>query len=328
MSPEVTDVIIVGAGPIGLACGIEAKKRGLKHLIIEAGCLVNSLYNYPVYMTFFSTSDRLEIGNVPFISHGFKPNRNEALEYYRRVKKHWELNVNTYETVTGIEKKEGLYEIVTEKKTYLAHNAVIATGFYGKPNLMNVPGENLPKVMHYYKEPHPFADHKVIVVGGGNSSVDAALETFRKGADVTMVIMTGNLDPGVKYWVRPDIENRIREGEIKAYFNTVIKAIREKEVDLCGPGGDLTLENDFVLAMTGYKPDYELLAKAGVKITEDKEFMPVHDPVTFETNMKGLFLAGCVCGGMNTSKWNIESARFHAVNIMDCISGILRGEKQ
>ncbi|MCU7495277.1 MAG: YpdA family putative bacillithiol disulfide reductase [Ignavibacteria bacterium] len=317
--PQKFDIIIIGAGPIGMACGIEAVKSGLSYLIIEAGCLVNSLYHYPVNMTFFSTSERLEIGEVPFISHGYKPTRSEALEYYRRVAFSWELNVKTYERVIDIKSLDSGYLIKTSKGVYAAANAVIATGFYGIPNLMNVPGEQMQKVKHYYDEPHPYSAQKLLIVGGGNSAVDAALETYRRGAHVTMVIANGELDPGVKYWVRPDIENRIKEGSIKAYFNSTVKEIRETEVDLCTPEGEFSIGNDFVLAMTGYQPDYGLLEKAGVEISKDPFMEPFYDEETFETNRKGLFLAGCVCGGMNTSRWNIESSRFHAGKIVNAI---------
>ncbi|MGE5681669.1 MAG: YpdA family putative bacillithiol disulfide reductase [Bacillota bacterium] len=320
MSPNIFDLIIIGAGPIGLACAIEAKKRDLNYLVIEAGCLVNSLFNYPVNMTFFSTSDRLEIGEVPFISHGYKPTRSEALEYYRRVAQSWQLNINYYETVLNSEQLNNNYRVNTSKDTYITDNIIVATGFYCKANLMGIPGEELPKVKHYFKEPHPYIGQKVIIVGGGNSSVDAALETYRKGSEVTMVVMMPELDKGVKYWVRPDIENRIKEGSIKAYFNSSIKIIREKEVEICTPAGEITIENDFVLAMTGYQPDYELLSNLGVDVSCDNIKEPFYNPETFESNKKGIFLAGCVCGGMNTSKWNIESSRYHAKNILDYIS--------
>ncbi|MCU7493381.1 MAG: YpdA family putative bacillithiol disulfide reductase [Ignavibacteria bacterium] len=317
--PHTYDIIIIGAGPIGLACGIEAAREGLSYLIIEAGCLVNSLYHYPVNMTFFSTSERLEIGGVPFISHGYKPTRSEALEYYRRVTFSWNLSVKTYERVLDIKDLDYGYLVKSEKGIYTANNVVIATGFYGVPNLMNIPGESLKKVRHYYDEPHPYAAQELVIVGGGNSAVDAALETFRRGAHVTMVIAGGELDPGVKYWVRPDIDNRIKEGSINAYFNSTIKEIREDEVDLCTPEGEFSIKNDFVLAMTGYQPDYTLLKKAGVKISHDELREPYYDGETFQTNKEGLFLAGCVCGGMNTSRWNIESSRYHAERIIKFI---------
>ncbi|MGE5412099.1 MAG: YpdA family putative bacillithiol disulfide reductase [Clostridiales bacterium] len=317
MHLEKYNVIIIGAGPIGLACAVEAEKKKLNYLVIEAGCLVNSLFNYPVNMTFFSTSDRLEIGEVPFISHGYKPTRSEALEYYRRVALSWDLNIRYYESVLGAEEFNSSFKVKTTKDSYLTDNIIVSTGFYGRPNLMGVAGEDLPKVKHYFKEPHPYIGQKIIVVGGGNSSVDAALETFRKGASVTMVIMTNELDSGVKYWVRPDIENRIKEGSIKAYFNSTIKIIREKEVEICTPQGEKTIENDYVLAMTGYQPDYELLSRLGIEFSCDSIKEPAYDKQTFETNKKGIFLAGCVCGGMNTSKWNIESSRYHAKNIVE-----------
>jgi len=224
------NIIIIGAGPIGLSCGVEAVKRNIKYLIIEKGCLVNSIYNYPTNMTFFSTSERLEVGGVPFVSHGDKPTRREALEYYRRVKAAWNLNVNTYETVLEIKGKEHDYSVLTTKGEYSCKNTIITTGYYDNPNLLNIPGEDLPKVKHYFKEAHPYAYHKVIVIGGGNSAVDAALETYRRGAEVTMVVCELKLKDSIKYWVKPDIENRIKEGSIKAFFNSRVIEIREDEV--------------------------------------------------------------------------------------------------
>ena len=234
---ELLDLVIVGAGPIGLACALEAKNNGLKYIVIEKGCLVNSLYNYPVNMTFFSTSERLEIGGVPFVSNNPKPTRNESLEYYRRVAVSKTLNLRLFETVSNIIKIDNLFSITTNKQTYSALNIIIATGFYDIPYLLNVPGEDLSKVTHYYKDPHFYAFEKVLVTGANNSGVDAALETWRKGADVTMVIRDDEIGNRVKYWVKPDIENRIKEGCIKAYFNSTIAAIREKEVDIKTPNG-------------------------------------------------------------------------------------------
>ncbi len=318
------DVIVIGAGPIGLSCGIEASKKGLSCLIIEKGCLVNSIYNYPVNMVFFSTSERLEIGDVPFISHGVKPTRTEALEYYRRVKSSWKLNVHTYEKVTEVTGERGNYTVVTSKEKYCADNVIVSIGFYDNPNYMNIPGENLSKVKHYYDDAHPYAYHKVAVIGGGNSGVDVALETYRKGAEVTMIIKKEKLDEGVKYWVRPDIENRIKEGSIKAYFNSVVKEIRDKEIVINSPEGEITIDNDFVLAMTGYHPDYDFLRKIGIDLETGGNLIPCYSPETFETNKKGLFLAGVVCGGMDTGKWFIENSRYHAQNI---IEKILKEEK-
>ena len=313
------DVIIVGAGPIGLRCGIEATNRKLNYLIIEKGCLVNSLYNYPTNMTFFSTSEKLEIGGIPFVSHGDKPTRREALEYYRRVKESWCLNVHTYESVTKIESENNNYTITTNKEIYSAKNIIIATGFYDEANLMNVPGEELPKVYHYFKEAHPFAYLKLIIVGAGNSAVGVALETYRRGADVTLVIRENKLKDSVKYWVKPDIENRIKEGSIKAYFNSLISEIRENEVDIKTPDGVVTVENDFVFAMTGYKPDFRFLKNIGINISDDEVHTPEFDEKTFETNKNGIYLAGVVCGGMETGKWFIENSRDHAINIFDNI---------
>ncbi|MBK8943833.1 MAG: YpdA family putative bacillithiol disulfide reductase [Ignavibacteriae bacterium] len=308
---SIYDVIIVGAGPIGLACAIESVKNNLSHLILEKGSLTNSIFHYPTNMVFFSTSERLEIGDVPFISHGVKPTRTEALEYYRRVKDKWNLKVNTYEKVENIFSIEKLFKVETNKNNFFAKKIIVSTGFYDFPNLMNIPGEELDKVKHYYHEPHPFAYEKIIVVGGGNSAVDVALETFRRGAEVTMVIRGNSLEDNVKYWVKPDIENRIKENEIKVFYNSELKEIREKEVDIISPTEILTIPNDFVLAMTGYKPDFNFLQKIGIKIS-DKNKIPFYKEETFETNISGLYLAGVVCGGLNTSKWFIENSRIHA----------------
>lgn len=309
------EILIIGAGPIGLACGIEAQKAGKSYVVIDKGTLVNSLYNYPVFMTFFSTSERLEIGGVPFVSISPKPNRNEALEYYRRVTEKFQLNVRLFEEVFSCQKQEdGLFQIETAKANYEAENVIIATGFYDVPNLMNIPGEDLPKVIHYYKDPHYYAFSKVLVVGANNSSVDVALETFRKGAEVTMVIRGNDMGPNVKYWVRPDIENRIKEGSIKAYFESNLKQIKEQTVVISTPEGDIEIENDFVAAMTGYQPNFKLLEKLGITLDENQT--PVHNAETMETNLSGLYLAGVVCGGMDTHKWFIENSRIHAEQIM------------
>lgn len=314
------DAFIVGAGPIGLACGIEAERHGLSYLVADKGCLVNSLYNYPYNMTFFSTSDRLEIGEVPFISHGNKPNRSEALEYYRRVASSWKLKLRLYERVIKIEKTGVGYEIQTSRSSYQARSLVIATGFYDLPYLLNVPGEELPKVKHYYDEPHPYYDQNIIVVGAANSGVDVALETYRKGAHVTMVLRESEISPSVKYWVRPDIENRIKEGSIQAYFRSNITEIREREVDLITPEGLLTIKNDFVLAMTGYQPDFEFLTSAGIRLNNNAIKSPVYDPETHQTNQENIYLAGVICGGLQTNKWFIENSREHAVKIFETLA--------
>ena len=311
------DAIIIGAGPIGLACGIEAKKANLSYLIIEKGCLVNSLYHYPLNMTFFSTSERLEVGNVPFISHGPKPNRAESLEYYRRVCSHWDLNVRLYEKVNAIESKNASHSITTTKGTYKAKAVILSLGFYDLPYLLNVPGEDLPKVKHYYDEPHPYFNQNIIVVGAANSAVDVALETYRKGAKVTMAIREPSILDTVKYWVKPDIENRIKESSIKAYFNSRIVEIKESSVIINTEQGILELENDFVLAMTGYQPPFEFMAACGIKFQNDEFHTPVYDEKTMETNVKNLYLAGVVCGGLKTNKWFIENSRVHAEMITE-----------
>jgi len=318
------DVIIIGGGPTGLNCGIEAVKRNLSYLIIEKGCLVNSVYNYPNNMTFFSTSERLEIGGVPFVSHGDKPTRREALEYYRRVKSAWKLTIKSYETVYEIADADNGFIIKTSKDNYNCKNVIIATGYYDNPNLLNIPGEDLPKVKHFFDEPHPYAYHKVIVIGAGNSSVDVALETYRKGSEVTMVVREFKLKDSIKYWVKPDIENRIKEGSVKAFFNSKITEIREEEVDLETPIGKLTLKNDFVFAMTGYHPDFSFMKKNGIKLLGSEETLqPEFDPHTFETNRKGIFVAGVVCGGMDTGKWFIENSISHSKIIFDCLDSRL-----
>jgi thioredoxin reductase (NADPH) len=306
------DVLIVGGGPIGLACGIEAKHAGLNYRIIEKGCLVNSLYHYPLNMTFFSTSDRLEIGNVPFISHGPKPNRTEALEYYRRVCLSHQLMINLYERVERIHKQEKIFHVNTSKGKYSSRAVILALGFYDLPFLLNVPGEDLPKVKHYYDEPHPYFGQKLIVVGAANSAVDVALETWRKGAEVTMVIRESELRDSVKYWAKPDIENRIKEGSIKAYFNSEVLEVLPDRVRIKTPEGELNVANDFVLAMTGYQPPFAFMEAAGVKFSEDEFHTPVYNEETMETTTVGLYLAGVVCGGLKTNKWFIENSRVHA----------------
>ena len=316
---EIKDVIIIGAGPIGLACGIEAKNAGLDYVIVEKGCLVNSLYNYPVNMTFFSTSERLEIGKVPFISNNAKPTRSEALEYYRRVCSSYELNVRLYEPVEEI-RKERVFFIKTTKGYYQAKTVILALGFYDLPYLLDVPGEDLPKVKHYYDEPHPYFAQKVLIVGAANSAVDAALETWRKDAEVTMVIRESSIRESVKYWVKPDIENRISEGSIKAYFNSSIKEITTDSVIIKTPEGEKRIENDFVLAMTGYQPPFDFMRFAGVQFHDDPFHTPVYNEETMETNVRGLYLAGVVCGGLKTNKWFIENSRVHAEMIFQHLS--------
>jgi len=335
MSSSHFPIIIIGGGPIGLACGLEAKKAGLHYLILEKGPLVNSLYNYPANMTFFSTSERLEIGDVPFVSNNAKPTRSEALEYYRRVTTSHHLNIHLFEEVkevwdagyelpdnkshrsaSHIPHSGSAFTIVTNKSSYTVNHIIIATGFYDIPYLLNVSGENLPKVTHYYKEPHFYAFQKVIIVGAQNSAVDAALEIWRKGGEVTMVIRNEDIGERVKYWVRPDIINRIKEGSIKAFTHSTIAAIREREVDIQTPEGIVTLENDWVIALTGYQPNLEFLKKIGIELSDDEVLKPHYDEDTHETNIKNIYLAGVICGGMNTHRLFIENSREHAEKII------------
>jgi thioredoxin reductase (NADPH) len=316
---ELLDILIIGAGPIGLACGLEAKKAGLRYLILEKGVLVNSLYHYPSNMTFFSTSERLEIGEIPFVSNNVKPTRPEALEYYRRIAVSQQLNIHLQEPVLEVIDKADHYIVVSKVCRYAVSNLIVATGFYDVPNLLNIPGENLPKVRHYYKEPHFYAMQKLLIVGANNSAVDAALESFRKGAEVTMVVREEGIGKRVKYWVRPDIVNRIEEGSIKAYFKSSLLAIREKEVDLQTPDGKLTLPNDYVLLMTGYQPDFSFLRKLGIELSNDEKLYPSYNKETMESNRKNIYLAGVVCGGMDTHIWFIENSRVHARQIIQAI---------
>jgi len=312
-------VLIIGGGPIGIACALEAKKAGLDYLVLEKGCLVNSLYNYPVNMTFFSTSERLEIGDVPFVSNNAKPTRPEAMEYYRRVAAVYGAKIKLFEKVLDVKPENGQYKVITTRETYTGIHVIIATGFYDIPYLLHVPGEELPKVSHYYKEPHLYAFQKLIVIGANNSAVDAALETWRKGAEVTMVIRGQQIGERVKYWVRPDIENRIKEGSIKAYFNSRVINIREKEVDINTPDGMITLSNDWVLAMTGYQPNLDFLRNLGIQLSSDAIMKPVYDERTYETNVRNLYIAGVICGGMNTHRLFIENSREHAKQIIRAI---------
>ncbi|MEJ1224032.1 YpdA family putative bacillithiol disulfide reductase [Sediminicola sp. 1XM1-17] len=315
------DVIIVGGGPIGIACGLEAKKKGLEYLIIEKGCIVNSLYNYPMTMQFFSSSEKLEIDEIPFISKEAKPKRDEALEYYRRIVTTNKLKIHLFEKVEHISKDRDTFTVISNKDTYKAGSVVVATGFYDIPNYMNVPGEELDKVSHYYKEPHFYASQKLAVIGASNSAVDAALECYRKGADVSLIIRGEDVGQRVKYWVRPDIINRINEGSIKAYFNANVKEITEDSIVIDTPEGIKSIENDYVLALTGYKPNFGFLEKLGIQLSDDNKRLPSYDEDTMETNVDGLYLAGVICGGMETHKWFIENSRIHAKIIMDAIVG-------
>ncbi len=319
---NVLDLAIIGGGPTGLNCAIAAGKAGLTYLVLEKGMLANSIYHFPENMTFFSTSSLLEIADTPFISHGEKPTRREALEYYRRLYQHFRLRVHFYEEVLSMSRQpEGHYLLKTTKGSYTARAVVVATGFYDTPRLLGVPGENLPKVKHYYEGPHPYTGQKVLVVGAANSACQAALELWRKGAELSMAIRGGELYKGVKYWIRPDIENRIAEGSIKAYFHTVVKEIRPDVVLLEGPEGAFRISNDWVLALTGYQPNYPLLERLGLDVPKDGSRIPLHGVESLEAaNLPNVFLAGVVCAGMETNKLFIENTRGHA----DIIIGQVR----
>ncbi|RMZ59483.1 YpdA family putative bacillithiol disulfide reductase [Chryseobacterium nematophagum] len=323
---EVLDILIIGGGPIGLNCALEAQKNNLSYLIVEKGTIVNSLYNYPLYMRFFSTAEKLEIGEVPFISTNPKPGRQEALEYYQGIARQKKININLYERVIEVSKENNLFTVKTSKSRYYSQSVIIATGFYDIPNLMNIPGEHLPKVKHYYTEPYPYTQQKIAIIGSSNSAVDAALETYRKGAEVTMIIRHSEISQSVKYWVKPDIENRIAEGSIKAHFNSEMIEIKENSIIFRGPNGEIhEIENDFVLAMTGYLPDFDFLKESGIKLQGDC-MGPFYTPETMETNVKNLYLAGVVCGGKNTHLWFIENSRIHSQMIIQNILNKNQGQ--
>ncbi len=314
--PDKKDVIIIGGGPIGLACGLACQENQLSFTIIEKGVLVNSIYNYPRNMRFFSTSDKLEIGGIPFISAQPKPNRDEALAYYGRIGEKLKSNLALYQAVQSIEGADQDYQIITDKTVHYGRKVILATGFYDLPKMLNVPGELRSKVQHYFSEGHPYAFKNTIVVGASNSAVDAALEIYRKGGSVTMVIRGASIGERVKYWVKPDIENRIKEGSIKAYFNSQITEINPDYVTITTPQGEEILENDFVLALTGYRPNLSFLKDNGISIIEEEFQKPQYNPETMESNRPGLYLAGVICGGLQTHLWFIENSRAHATQII------------
>jgi len=315
------DVVVIGAGPVGLACAIEAQRQGLLARIIEKGSLVNSIVGYPARMEFFSTPDLIEIGGYPFPVPGYKPTREEAIEYYRGVAERAAVDVRLYERVTDVRGARGRYTVVTDKGAHSAKYVIVATGFFDLPNLLGVPGEDLPKVTHYYDEPYPYVRQKVVVVGARNSAAKAALDCYRHGAQVTLVVRTPALSDTVKYWIKPDLENRIKEGSIRAFFRTVIREIRQSSILLNTPKGVQEIENDWVLAMTGYHPDYQFLKTLGLAVASDSYRTPIFDDTTFETTRPGVYLAGTVCGGYRTGRWFIENGRFHATQIVKHIAG-------
>lgn len=311
------DLLIIGGGPVGIATALEAKKKDLNYLVVEQGTLVNSIYNFPANMRFFSTSEKLEIDHIPFSSTNPKPTRKEGMEYYRKIAAAYQLKINLFERVKEIKDENDGFAVQTSKTVYSTRNVAVATGFYGIPNYLNVPGEDLPKVSHYYDDPHYFYDRDVIVVGASNSACDAALEIFRKGGRVSLIVRGPSIGRRVKYWVRPDIENRIKEGSIAAYYNANVSEIREEEVDVRLETGTIkTFKNDAVLALTGYRPDFEFLRKIGIRISEDGKFMPKYNPKTMETNQKGIYLAGVLCAGAETHKLLIENSLIHAKRLV------------
>lgn len=317
------DVVIIGAGPIGIACALECKKANLDYVVVEKGTLTNSIYHYPLNMTFFSTSEKLELDGIPFISHHPKPNRSEALEYYRRVVTSHKLRIHLYEEILSVDRKSDYFLATSAKQQYRATKLIVSTGFYDIPKMLDIPGEDLPKVSHYYREAHPYVLQKTVVVGASNSAVDAALELWRKGAEVTMVVRGPAIGERVKYWVKPDIENRIAEGSITAYFNSELKEIRKGEVVVATPKGERILSNDFVVALTGYRPNFEFLEALGITLSTDGNYFPEYNPDTMESSVPGLYLAGVICGGMETHKWFIENSRVHAPQIIKHIERTL-----
>ncbi|HZE82329.1 MAG TPA: YpdA family putative bacillithiol disulfide reductase [Candidatus Polarisedimenticolia bacterium] len=315
------DVLVIGAGPTGMACAIEAQCAGFTSAMVDKGCLVNSLFHYPANMVFFTTPELLEIGDIPFTTANQKPNRSEALEYYRNVAQHYRLDVRQYQRVASVTGYDGAFRIETQDlhghdHEYVARKIVVATGYYDRPNYLGIPGEDLPKVMHYYKDPHPYFDMDVLIIGAKNSASIAALELWRRGSRVTMVHRGADIHRNVKYWIKPDIENRIKNGEVTAYFNSCVLEIRPEEVRLKTPDGERMLKNDFVFALTGYHPDYQFLESVGIELTRP-EMRPVCDPLTFESNVPGIYVAGVVVSGARTSEIFIENGRFHGKQIAD-----------
>ena len=304
------DVVIVGAGPTGLACGIELTKLGISNVLLDKGCVVNSLYHYPTNMVFFTTPELLEIGDIPMTSLNEKPVRGEALKYYRRVAAHYKLDIRQYEHVLRIEGSDGAFRVITNKGEHRCKKVILATGYYDKPNYLNVPGEDLPKVIHYYKEAHPYFDHDVLVVGAKNSAAIAALELWWTGARVTMVHRGPGIHHNVKYWIKPNIENRIKSGEIPAYFNSRVLEILPKSVRILTPEGEKEIANDYVFAMTGYRPDFEFLEAHGIQLEQATQ-RPYTNPETLESNTKGIYLAGVIVAGVHTNEIFIENGRFH-----------------
>jgi thioredoxin reductase (NADPH) len=326
---ESFDVLVVGAGPTGLACAIEAQRAGLRTVLVDKGCLCNSLFHYPSNMTFFTTPELLEIGDMPFSSPNQKPSRNEALEYYRKVAEHYQLELRQYQSVSSLTGEDGDFAIATidqfsRRRSYGARKVILATGYYDLPNYLEVPGEELPKVLHYYHDPHPYYDQNVLVIGGKNSAAIAALDLWRHGAHVTLVHRGEAMHHHVKYWILPDINNRIKNGEVTAWFSSSVTSISQDSVELLTPQGAITLENNYVFALTGYHPDFDFLAAVGVHM-EGEDHLPVCDPQTLESNIPGLYLAGVIVAGARTNEIFIENGRFHGRQIAQDIEAKLAG---
>lgn len=322
------DLLVIGAGPTGLACAIEAQRAGLSARCLDKGCLCNSIYHYPAHMTFFTTPELLEIGDIPFSSPNAKPTRTEALEYYRRVAQHYALDIRTFETVHAVRGRDGDFTVETTDRfgrtaQHRARKLVVATGYYDRANRLGVPGEELPKVDHYYHDPHPFFGQDVVVIGGKNSAAIAALELWRHGARVTLVHRGEQMHRHVKYWILPDINNRIRNGEVMAHFRSTVARIAEDSVTVETPAGSLTLSNDHVFALIGYHPDFQFLERLGVELDPSNDRCPVCDPATLESNVPGIYLAGVIVAGERTHEIFIENGRFHGRLIADHLRAVL-----
>ena len=327
-SQDPFDLLVVGAGPTGLACAIEAQKSGFRTVLVDKGCLCNSLFHYPAHMTFFTTSERLEIGGIPFPTPNAKPTRDEALQYYRLVAAYYKLDVRQYQCVKHVTGTDGAFSVHTEDRfgrpgTLEARKLVVSSGYYDLPNYMNIPGENLSKVHHYYVDPHPYFEMDVAVIGGKNSAAIAALELWRSGARVTLIYRGPAITPNVKYWIKPDIENRIKDGEIKAFFDTNVTEITPDAVLVDTPNGSVSIPNDFVFAMTGYHPDFTFLENLGV-LFEGSDKLPQCNPETLESNVPGIYLAGVIVAGARTSEIFIENGRFHGRQIADALASKLK----
>lgn len=323
------DVLIIGAGPCGLACGIEAKQHNLKYAVLDKGSLTESIRRYPTGMTFFSSADMISIGDVPFTSLNLRPSRVEALNYYRKVSQHFDLNVHIYTEVQRIEQQDGLFVLQTAKGEYRTKKVILAIGYYDIPRELNIPGENLPHVTHYYDEPYRYTMTNAVVVGGANSAIEVALDLYRNGAKVTVVHQFEGFDKTAKYWIVPDMENRVKKEEVNAYFNSSVTEITEKEVFIRNikTGKTEKIPADFVFLMIGYHPDAEFLRRVGIKLNGEMLIPEIH-PETYESNIPGIYMAGSVIGGEETAKVFIENGKLHAKPIIQHIKEQLAGKQE